>query len=106
MLCQGDLIAAKGQLDELLDDQNLRVIQVDSTTSEMIPDYLIKLLQYFLLVSKNFKMARHLTKYRRFVLDTNHIDSLSTASSQSGSPNNSGNMMGPPLSGGIESMAG
>ena len=49
MLCQGDLIAAKGQLDELLDDKNLRVIQVDSTTSEMIPDYLIKLLQYFLL---------------------------------------------------------
>ena len=42
----------------------------------MIPDYLIQLLVYFLLVTKNYKMARHLTKYRRFVLDTNHIDSI------------------------------
>ena len=32
---------------------------------------------------ENYKMARHLTKYRRFVLDTNHIDSLSTQSGSS-----------------------
>ena len=26
------------------------------------------------LVIGNFKMARHLTKYRRFILDTNYVD--------------------------------
>ena len=26
MLCQGDLLAAKNQLNELLEDQNLRVV--------------------------------------------------------------------------------
>ena len=55
----------------------------------MIPDYLIQLLVYFLLVTKNYKMARHLTKYRRFVLDTNHIDSL-----PGGGPGSSGNAIG------------
>jgi len=77
MLCQGDILAAKTQLDELLEDQNLNIIQTESpSSSEMIPDYLIKLLTYFLLTTKNYKMARHVTKYRRFVLDTNHIDQL------------------------------
>lgn len=75
MLCQGDLISAKNQLDEILEDQNLKVVHTDQSNSEIIPDYLINLLLYFLLVTKNYKMARHMTKYRRFVLDTNHVDS-------------------------------
>ncbi len=54
MLCQGDLSAAKTQLDELLEDQNLRVIHTDQSGSEMIPDYLINLLLYFLLVTSKF----------------------------------------------------
>ena len=52
MLCQGDILAAKTQLDELLEDQNLNIIQTESpSSSEMIPDYLIKLLTYFLLTT-------------------------------------------------------
>ena len=78
MLCSGDLLSAKDQLDDLLEDENLSVIQTEANTTDLIPDYLIKLLQYFLMVTKNYKMARHLTKYRRFVLDINHIDSIVT----------------------------
>ena len=53
MLCQGNLLAAKSQLDELLEDQNLRVIQTESSngSDKMIPDYLIKLLVYFMLTT-------------------------------------------------------
>ena len=54
MLCQGDLVSAKNQLDELLEDQNLRVIQSDQTSSDLIPDYLVNLLVYFLLVTSKF----------------------------------------------------
>lgn len=72
MLCQGDLVAAKNQLNELLEDQNLRVVHTEASADGMIPDYLIKTLVYFLIVTKNHAMARHLTKYRRFVLDTGH----------------------------------
>lgn len=56
----------------------------------MIPDYLVNILVYFLTVTskyrsplsdslpctrvENYKVARHLTKYRRFALDTNHLE--------------------------------
>ena len=60
MLCQGNLLAAKGQLDELLEDQNLRVIQTESSNgSEMIPDYLIKLLVYFMLTTSKWIHIHH-----------------------------------------------
>jgi len=55
-------------------------VQTETNKTDLIPDYLVKLLQYFLLVTKNHKMARHLTKYRRFILDTNHIDANNTSS--------------------------
>ena len=98
MLCQGDLLAAKNQLNELLEDQNLRVVQTEPTADGMIPDYLIKTLLYFLIVTskcqlknltfhyhsvENNKMARHVTKYRRFVLDTGHQEQAPGASSAS-----------------------
>jgi hypothetical protein len=57
MLCQGDLIAAKNQLDDLLEDENLRVIQTEATTTELIPDYLIHLLVYFLLVTSKYSSS-------------------------------------------------
>ena len=58
MLCQGDILAAKTQLDELLEDTNLTVIQTESaTSSDMIPDYLIKLLTYFLLTTSKYHFA-------------------------------------------------
>ena len=54
MLCQGDLISAKNQLDEILEDQNLKVVHTDQSNSEIIPDYLINLLLYFLLVTSKY----------------------------------------------------
>ena len=94
MLCQGDLVSAKNQLDELLDDQSLRVVHTEANATELIPDYLVKLLQYFLMVTKNYKMARHLTKYRRFVLDTNHIDSGSSSGQPTAQGSNTGGAEG------------
>ena len=57
MLCQGDLVAAKNQLDELLEDQNLRVIQTDPNQNELIPDYLVNLLVYFLMVTSKYEYS-------------------------------------------------
>ena len=51
MLCQGDLLAAKNQLDELLEDQNLRVVWTDLSANDLVPDYLVNLILYFLLVT-------------------------------------------------------
>jgi hypothetical protein len=39
----------------------------------MLPAYLITLLVYFYLRTKNLKMARALIKSRRFVVDTDHL---------------------------------
>mmetsp|Transcript_1506 Transcript_1506/g.2661 ORF Transcript_1506/g.2661 Transcript_1506/m.2661 type:complete len:86 (-) Transcript_1506:107-364(-) len=39
----------------------------------MLPTYLVVLLTYFYLRTKNFKMARALVKSRRFVIDQDHI---------------------------------
>ena len=62
MLCQGNLPGAKNQLDELLEDQNIRVIQTEPTnSSEMIPDYLIKLLVYFMLTTSKYYTFAPLT---------------------------------------------
>ena len=54
MLCKGDLNAAKSELDELLEDQNLQVIQTDSQSDDLIPDHLVNLLLYFLLVTSKY----------------------------------------------------
>lgn len=56
---------------EILD---LRLVVTESESKHMLPSFLVNILIYFFLVSKNFKMARHLAKSSRFVLDTNHID--------------------------------
>ena len=39
----------------------------------MLPPYLVTLLTYFYLRTKNFKMARAMVKSRRFVVDGDHI---------------------------------
>ena len=72
MLCQGDIIAAKNQLNELLDDQSLRIIQTEASSDGMIPDYLIKTLVYFLIVTSKCThpirqtcFSSHLTLYRK-----------------------------------------
>jgi hypothetical protein len=42
-----------------------------------MPGYLVNLLVYFYMKTKNYKMARQLLKSRRFLLDTNHIEAVS-----------------------------
>ena len=76
LLCAGDLRGAKGQLDVLLQQEDLNLITDSLHGDGMIPAYLIQQLVYFLLKTKNFKLARHLTKYRRFVIDAEHIDPI------------------------------
>lgn len=78
LLCAGDLYGAKQQLDELLKDEDVDIITENQGNDGIIPAYLIQLLVYFLLKTKNFKLARHLTKYRRFIIDTDHIDPVIT----------------------------
>ena len=63
MLCQGDIIAAKTQLNELLDDQNLRIVQTENTSDGMIPDYLIKTLVYFLIVTSKYQTLLNLSHH-------------------------------------------
>ena len=43
----------------------------------MMPAYLVNLLVYFYMKTKNYKMARQLLKSRRFLVDTNHIEAVS-----------------------------
>jgi len=42
----------------------------------MMPAYLVNLLVYFYMKTKNYKMARQLLKSRRFLVDTNHIEAV------------------------------
>lgn len=71
----------------------LREITVDTAVSGMLPAYLVTLLTYFYLRTKNFKMARSMVKSRRFVVDQDHIcQQVKPPEAQSGSgpgPNNS-----------------
>ena len=74
---------------------------MDSSSGGMIPDYLINLLVYFLMktskyshtnfelniyliffLAENYQIARHLTKFRRFVADPNHLDQNQQSSGQ------------------------
>jgi len=82
LLCAGDLRGAKEQLDVLLQKEDLNLITDSQSGEGMIPAYLIQQLVYFLLKTKNFKLARHLTKYRRFVIDAEHIDPVKAQDSQ------------------------
>jgi len=73
-LCNGDLMGAKDELDKLLMRKEVQLVTTEVDSSQMVPSYLVSMLIYFFLKSKNFRMARHLVKNRRFLLDTNHID--------------------------------
>ena len=74
LLCAGDLFNAKQALDEMLGDENLPLITQNMASDGVLPSYMVHQLVYFFLKTKNYKLARHLTKYRRFIIDTNHID--------------------------------
>ena len=76
MLCQGDLISAKNQLDEILEDQNLKVVHTDQSNSEIIPDYLINLLLYFLLVTSKYTITHQILSFSCFLNDLMNFRSL------------------------------
>ena len=42
----------------------------------MLPDYLVTILVYFFTKTRNLQMVRHLTKYKRFVVDVNHMETI------------------------------
>ena len=58
---------------EELGGLGLKEITVDTASSGMLPSYLVSLLTYFYLRTKNFKMARAMVKSRRFVVDQDLI---------------------------------
>ena len=63
LLCKDDLLAAKDQLDELLVDQNLKVVHTESEVGEgLIPDYMVSLVVYFLIVSSKLYLVNLLDK--------------------------------------------
>ena len=74
-LCQGEFDMARRGFDEVLSQSpengglGLKEITVDTAVSSMLPAYLVNLLTYFYLRTKNLKMARAMIKSRRFVVD-------------------------------------
>ena len=73
-MCQGQLSKARETFDSILED-NLQQHEItkDPSVNGMLPPYLITLLTYFYLKTKNYKMARSLVKCRRFVVDQDFI---------------------------------
>merc|ERR1719231_246890 len=95
-LCQGEFDMARRGFDEVICQSvengglGLKEITVDTAVSSMLPAYLVNLLTYFYLRTKNTKMARSMIKSRRFVVDQDHIcqqvrphDSSSNSAGQS-----------------------
>jgi tetratricopeptide (TPR) repeat protein len=73
-LCTGQLEQAKQCFDQVLDAMELKLQTSDTESKQLIPAYIVNLLVYFHIKSKNYKMARQLLKSRRFLVDTNHIE--------------------------------
>lgn len=84
-MCEGDFAKARALLDEVIttspnSDENqgggglgLKEITTETDCNKILPAYVVHLLTYFYIRSKNFKMARTMIKNRRFVVDTDHI---------------------------------
>jgi tetratricopeptide (TPR) repeat protein len=91
-LCQGDFDMARRGFDEVICQSaengglGLKEITVDTAVSSMLPAYLVNLLTYFYLRTKNLKMARAMIKSRRFVVDQDHICQQVRPPEQSASP--------------------
>lgn len=66
-LCSNDILGAKEAIDELLKALDVKLVTPSNTADSLLPLYLQHTLIYFFLKTKNFKMVRQLTKYRRFV---------------------------------------
>ena len=78
-LCSGQLELARQKFDEVISQSEengglgLREITTETESQHMLPAYLVTLLTYFYLRTKNLKMARALVKSRRFVCDMDHL---------------------------------
>ena len=77
-LCQGKFELARKGFDEVITNSEehgglgLREITMELDANASLPTYLISLLTYFYLRTKNLKMARAIIKSRRFVIDSDH----------------------------------
>lgn len=63
-------MGAKDTLDDMMTQLDIKLVTNNSSSDSILPQYLIHTLVYFFLKTKNYKMARELTKHRRFVSDT------------------------------------
>jgi hypothetical protein len=88
MFCQGNTAGAKDQLDELLVKLDMRVLVPTFDSKSILPSYLVNILVYLLLKTskfrlvnhaENFKVARNLVKFRRFVQEEDTTRELNTA---------------------------
>lgn len=75
-MCAGQMDQAKVAFDQVLEALELKIQTTDSDSKNLLPDYLVNLLVYFYIKTKNYKMARQLLKSRRFLVDTNHIEAV------------------------------
>ena len=79
LLCKDDLAGVKNHLDQLLVDQNMKVITLDSSSESMIPDYLVNLLVYFLIkTSKSSTPNLTLCLFCRELSDCQTFDEVSS----------------------------
>ncbi len=57
-MCSGQMDQAKNTFDQVLEALDLKLQTTDSDSKNMLPAYLVNLLVYFYIKTKNLKMAR------------------------------------------------
>jgi hypothetical protein len=57
-MCAGQMDQAKNTFDQVLEALDLKLQTTDSDSKNMLPAYLVNLLVYFYIKTKNLKMAR------------------------------------------------
>ena len=78
-LCQNKFELARKGFDEVITNSEehgglgLKEITPESDANSALPSYIVTLLTYFYLRTKNLKMARAIVKSGRFVLDNDHL---------------------------------
>lgn len=63
-LCENDILGAKDQIDEMLTSLDLKLVNSQTTSESLIPQYLIHTLVYFFL--KTSKLFSFLNLFREF----------------------------------------
>lgn len=89
-MCAGQFDQAKQCIDQVLEGMELKLQTTEHEAKLMLPSYIVNILVYFYIKTskqikqlttnlENYKMARQLLKYRRLVVDTNHIETVGQA---------------------------